>query len=167
MLLFCHLEQHDIAILMELFNLSVAGVDIPATWKNSVIIPILKAGKPQEQGRTYRKFSLLCLAAKSWSSTSLSSWKLWEHASSKHNLKQKHSTTSTLLHISVRVVLGFNQRNRTSRTIAIAVDISKSFNSTVSRHLIIKINHCSRLQHNLVRWLVAYLCGRKALCLYQ
>ena len=27
--------------------------------------------------------------------------------------------------------------------------------------------HCSRLRHNLVRWLLAYLCGRKASFLYQ
>ena len=41
--------ENGIAFLTELFNLSIAGYDIPAIWKNSVIIPILKAGKPQEQ----------------------------------------------------------------------------------------------------------------------
>ena len=61
---------------------------------------------------------------------------------------------------------GFNQRKSPSRTIAIVVDISKTFN-TVSHHLLIKMIYRSRLCHNLVRWLVAYLHGRKASCLYQ
>ena len=36
-------------LLTELFNLSVAGFEIPAIWKNSSIVPILKVGKPGEQ----------------------------------------------------------------------------------------------------------------------
>ena len=59
-----HLGPHCITILMELFNLSVAGVDIQAIWKNSVIIPILKSGKHREHGRSYRPISILCQAAK-------------------------------------------------------------------------------------------------------
>ena len=43
-----HLGEHGLGFLTELFNLSVAEVDTPAIWKNSVIIPILKAGKPQK-----------------------------------------------------------------------------------------------------------------------
>ena len=50
--------------------------------------------------------------------------------------------------------------------IAIAVDISKAFD-TVSHCLLIEIILRSRLCHNLARWLVAYLCCRKELCLYQ
>ena len=59
-----HLREHGLGFLTELFNLSVARVDIPAIWKNSVIIPILRAGKPREQYRSYRPFSLLWPAAK-------------------------------------------------------------------------------------------------------
>ena len=44
--------KNGIAFLTELFNLSITGIDIPAIWKNSVFIPILKAGKLWEQGRT-------------------------------------------------------------------------------------------------------------------
>ena len=34
---FRHLYEHGLTFLTELFNLSVAGVDIPAIWKNSII----------------------------------------------------------------------------------------------------------------------------------
>ena len=53
-----HLGEHGFAFLTELFNLSVAGVYIQAFWKNSVIIPILKAGKPRDQSRYFRSTSL-------------------------------------------------------------------------------------------------------------
>ena len=39
------LGDHGLAFLTELLNLSVAGVEIPAIWKNSIIIKILKAGR--------------------------------------------------------------------------------------------------------------------------
>ena len=64
MLHFYHLWEHVLAFLTEHFNLSVAGVDIPAIRKNTVIIFILKAGKPREQGRSYRPISLLFSSAK-------------------------------------------------------------------------------------------------------
>ena len=64
MLQLCHLGEHGLAFLTELFNLSVAWIDIPAIWKKSVIIPILKAGKPRDQGRKYSPISMLFLAVK-------------------------------------------------------------------------------------------------------
>ena len=86
--------------------------------------------------------------------------------SSQHGFKPRHFTALALLPISVRVVSGFNQRKPPSRTIAIAVDISKSFDK-VSHRLLIEMIHRSRLCHNLVRWLVAYLRGLRASRLYQ
>ena len=64
------------------------------------------------------------------------------------------------------MVSGFGHYKPPSRTITIAVDISKAFD-TVSHRFLIEIIHRSRLRRNLVRWLVAYLRGRKAFCLSQ
>ena len=63
----CHLVKHCLTFLSDFINLSVAGVDIPAIWKNSIIIPILKAEKLCEQGRSYSLITRL-------------SWRCWEHA---------------------------------------------------------------------------------------
>ena len=134
-----HLGPHGLAFLVELFNLSVSGINIPVIWKNSVIIPILKAGKPREQGRSYRPISLLCPAVKILERLILASIvEALDTCPSQYGFKPRHSTPSALLPISARVVFGFNQRKPHSRTIAI-----------------------------VVRWLVAYLRGRKASCLYQ
>ena len=81
MLHLCHLGAHGLAFLMELFNLSVAGINIQAIWKNSVIIPILKAGKSCEQGRSYCLISMLCPAVKILERLILpsivDSWRCW------------------------------------------------------------------------------------------
>ena len=74
-----------------------------------------------------------------------------------HGFKPRHSTASGQLPISARVVSGFSQRKLPSRTIAVAVDISKAFD-TVSHRLLNEMIHRFRLRHNLVR---------KASCLYQ
>ena len=71
-------------------------------------------------------------------------------------LQLRHSTASALLPIYAREVSGFNQRKLPSRTIAIAVDISRAFDKVFHR-LLIELIHRSRLRHNLVRSFVG--CG--------
>ena len=45
--------------LTDLFNLSVNCANIPVIWKQAIVVPILKPGKPAEQGNSYRPISLL------------------------------------------------------------------------------------------------------------
>ena len=57
-----HLKQlgpTGISYLCSLFNLSLASADIPSIWKQSIIIALLKAGKPASLGTSYRPISLL------------------------------------------------------------------------------------------------------------
>ena len=146
-----HLGEHGLAFLTEVFNLSVVGVDIPTIWKNSDKIQILKAGKPQDEGRSYRPISLLCPTVKILERLLLPS--IIEALGTRpfqHFFKPRCSTTSVPLPISARVVSGFNQLKPPS--IAIAVDISKAF-GTVSHRLLIEMIQRSR--HNLVRWLTS------------
>ena len=59
-----HLGPRGIQFLTRIFNISVSTASIPSIWKNSIIVPILKPGKPGNQGSSYRPISLLCPAAK-------------------------------------------------------------------------------------------------------
>ena len=130
-----HIGEQDLIFMTELFNLSVVGFDMdPVIWKNSVIIPIFKAGKPRDQGRSYRHISLL------WPSVKILEWLLLPSIvealgtrPSQHGFKPRHSTASAMLPISARVVSGFNQQKPCSRTIAMAVDISFSLTASSSR----------------------------------
>ena len=119
------------------FSTSVARINILAIWKSSVIIPILKAGKPCEQGRSYRPISLLCPAVKILERLILPAIvEALGTRPSQHGFKPRHSTASALLSISAMVVSGFNQCKPPRRTFAIAVDISKAFD-TISHRLLI------------------------------
>ena len=57
-------EVHIIAFLKDLFNLSIARVIIIIVPELIIIILILKAGKPREQGRSYHPISLHCQGAR-------------------------------------------------------------------------------------------------------
>ena len=60
-----HLGPRATAYLTALFfNDSVNSSRIPAIWKSSIVIPILKPGKDTSQGTSYRPISLICPAAK-------------------------------------------------------------------------------------------------------
>jgi hypothetical protein len=54
-----HLGPRALTFLTEIFNLSVNYANIPIVWKQAIIIPVLKPGKPADQGLSYRPISLL------------------------------------------------------------------------------------------------------------
>ena len=59
-----HLGPLGIQYLTSLYNLSFQQATIPAIWKHAIILPILKPGKPKDQGSSYRRISILCPAYK-------------------------------------------------------------------------------------------------------
>jgi hypothetical protein len=65
-----------------------------------------------------------------------------------------------------KVSEGFNFKKPASRTITVAVDISKAFN-TIDITLLLKQVANLDFHPNLVRWLASYLRGRQAACIYQ
>ena len=89
-----HLGEHGLAFLTELFYLLVAGVGIPAIWKNSVIILILKARKLLSPTVKILERLLLPTIVGALGTRF-----------SQHGFKPRHPTTSTLLPISDRVII--------------------------------------------------------------
>jgi hypothetical protein len=85
---------------------------------------------------------------------------------SQHGFVAFHSTTSALLPIVTKVANGFNQKQPSTRTATIALDISKAFDG-VDHTLLLKQISGSTFHSNIIRWLAAYLRGRRASCHYQ
>ena len=54
-----HLGPHAIKYLTALYNLSVRNVEVPAVWKQAIIIPLVKPSKPADTSTSYRPISLL------------------------------------------------------------------------------------------------------------
>ena len=162
-----NLGPNGISYLTSLFNLSIQSSDIPAIWKTSKIIPLLKPGKPPDSSTSYRPISLLCPAAKVLERLLLPylNNSLPTHPS-QHGFKPLHSTTSALLTLSNSIAEGFNQKQPPSRTLAAAIDLSKAFDS-VPIHLLISKISSTNLHPNIIRWFSTYLRGRMAYCSYN
>jgi hypothetical protein len=161
------LGPKGIHFLTVLINLSLSKSNIPAIWKQSIIIPLPKAGKPASQGSSYRPISLLCPAAKLIEKiiapiivTHLAP------ARHQHGFRSEHSTVSALIKIVSAIHRGFNEKAPFHRTILVCLDLSKAFDSVNIFKLIWKINN-STLPTDLKRWLNCYLKGRQCRTKFQ
>ena len=161
---FRNLGPSAVDYLTHIFNLSLKHCRIPSIWKMATIICLPKPGKPIDQGTSYRPISLLCPASKVLERLLLPSLQanlpVTEH---QHGFRQHRSTTTALLPITQQVVNGFNQRKPPLRTVALAIDFSKAFD-TVDHNQLIRMISGTPLNHNIVRWLSCYLRGRMSSC---
>jgi retron-type reverse transcriptase len=77
-----------------------------------------------------------------------------------------HSTVTVLLPLATKIAIGFNEKKPASRTATVSLDISKSFDS-ISHDLLLEKISTTTLHSNIIRWLLTYLRGRTAVCLFQ
>ena len=87
-------------------------------------------------------------------------------ADTQHGFRKGRSTTTALLPLAHQVASGFNQNCPPLRTVAMAVDFSKAFD-TVNHTALLRSLLNSTMDANTVRWLCTYLRGRTATCIYN
>lgn len=147
--------------LTDLLNLSVKSQVIPNIWKVGRIIPILKPGKPSDHGSSYRPISLLSPIAKLLEKLLLpiitENVELAEH---QHGFRKLRSTTTALQLIQHQIQHGLNARRPHERTVMIALDMSKAFDTVSHSKLIDKLLQ-STIPPYIVRWITNYLQGRQ------
>jgi hypothetical protein len=162
-----HIGPRTIAYLTELFNLSVCSANFPSIWKAAIVVPVLKPGKPANEGGSYSPISLLSPAVKVLQRLLLP---LISAALPKdktqHGFAAMHSCTTALLPIVTRVAIGFNDPKPARRIAICAVNISKVFDS-VNHKLLLQQISGTDLHPNLVRWLAAYLQDQSARCVWN
>ena len=153
--------------LTELFNLSVAKATLPAVWKRALVLPVLKPGKLPSEGPSYRPISLLCPASKVLERLIHPYLQdAFELNESQHGFRPRRSTTSALLPMVATIVDGFNEVKPPKRTLAVAIDLSRAFDTVNHDILLTKISE-TPLNSNLVRWLSTYLRGREQAVIYN
>ena len=147
--------------LTTLFNLSLAKADLPAIWKRSLVLPVLKPGKPATEGPSYRPISLLCPASKLLERLLLPTLQQnFPLNETQHGFRSDRSTTTALLPIVSDIAAGFNQRKPPMWTVLVSLDLSRAFDTVNHDKLLQKINATS-IHNNVKRWLSAYLKGRE------
>ena len=161
-----HLGPRGLAYLTHLYNLSYNGADIPAIWKEAIVIPLLKPGKVASMGPSYRPISLLSPAVKVMERLLLPEISRLPLAQSQHGFRPNRSTVTALLPLADRIAEGFNRPRPPFRTVTMALDLSKAFDVLDRIKLIVALAG-SNLRSNTIRWLSTYLKGRMASCRYN
>lgn len=156
-----HLGPIATNYITELVNTSMRTMQIPNIWKVGRIIPLPKPGKPANQGKSYRPISLLSPIAKLMEKLMLPT--LNENLVSsqhQHGFRKGRSTVTALQRIQDQIQRGLNQRKPNQRTIMVAIDLSKAFD-TVSHGKLLEYLNQSSLPPHYKRWLANYMQGRQ------
>ena len=162
-----NIGPHGINFLTELYNRSINSGVIPRIWKQGKIIPLLKPGKPADQGSSYRPISLLSPLAKILEALLLPSLndsiKLIDH---QHGFRKARSTTTALQDIKNHITTGLNKKPPVNRTVSVAIDLSKAFD-TVDHQLLLKDILDLQLNEYIKRFLCSYLRGRQTYVIFR
>ena len=162
-----HIGPLGLTYLTNTFNLALNTNTIPHMWKLANIIPILKPDKDHNTGTSFRPISLLSVISKTLEKALLPyiTNNIPQHHT-QHGFKAKHSTTTALHNINNTIASGFNQRIPPARTIAVALDMSKAFD-TVNIHTLTKKLLDTQIPPRLIKFIANYIKGRKAFTTYN
>ena len=156
-----HLGPNGIRFLTHIYNECVNTATIPALWKTGRIIPLLKPGKPTDVGSSYRPISLLSPLAKVLESILLPEITESIHlARHQHGFRKGHSTTTALHNINNFITEGLNKDKPVQRTVAVAIDLSRAFD-TVDHDILLDDIDELQLNGYIKRFLCAYIRGRQ------
>ena len=162
-----HLGPIALSHLAHLYTTSLNTNVIPQIWKLAKIVPILKPSKDAGIGSSYRPISLLSPIAKTLEKIIL------PHITNnipnlphQHGYKKAHSTTTALHSINNIITRGFNEKRPPSRTVMVALDMSKAFD-TVNIHKLIHKLHQTNIPPTILKYTANYIKGRKAYTTYQ
>ena len=162
-----HLGTNAINYLTKIYNLAIKTNTLPHMWKLAKIIPIPKPHKDLGESTSYRPISLLSPIVKTLEKVILpeitQNITNLEH---QHGFKANHSTTTALHKITNTITTGFNQKQPPDRTVVVALDMSKAFD-TVNVHKLINKVHNTNIPQNIQKFTANYLKGRKAYTLYN
>ncbi len=137
-------------------------IDVIVTLLHLLYYPTVKPGKPSDVGSSVKQISLLSPTVNILEALILPS--LTEAIALKdqeYGFRKGLSTTTALHDITVYINKGINQRKPVDdRTISVAIDLSKAFDTVDHAQLLEDINELN-LNSHIRRFLCAYLRGRQ------
>ena len=158
-----HLGQHMRGRLLALCNTCWQLGEVPQGWRNALVIPLLKAGKPAGQIGSYRPVSLTSCIAKVMER--LVAERLWFLAETRGWLSDDQAgfrrlrcTEDQVLRLVQGVSDGFQAR---ARTVAALLDYSQAFDKVWRERLLLELLERG-VPLTYVRWLRGFLLNRRA-----
>jgi hypothetical protein len=161
------LGPHAISFLTKIFNLCMKDSIIPSIWKTAKIIPLLKPGKPSDLGPSYRPVSLLSPAIKILEALLLPYVnEAVQLANHQHGFRKGRSTCTALQSILDHVNDGLNRGKPVHRTVSVAIDLSRAFDTVDHQILLDDIDQLN-LNDYIKKFLCNYLRGRQTYVLFR
>ena len=140
---------------------------IPHTWKLTNIVPIPKPNKDTDKGTSYRPISLLSVIAKTLEKSLLPyTTANIPNTPMQHGYKTQHSTVTAQHTLNNTVAKGFNQMAPPARTITVALDMSKAFD-TINIHTLIRKLLQTNIPSIIIKFIANYIKGHKAYTTYR
>ena len=129
--------------------------------------PIPKPYKDIDKGTSYMPTSLLSVITKTLKNSLLPFITAnIPNTQTQHGYKAQHSTVTALLTVNNTVAKGFNQMAAPARTITVALDMSKSFD-TINIHILIRKLLLTRIPGTIIKFIANYIKGRKSYTTYK
>ena len=161
-----HIGPLGLAFLTFMFKTALNKNPIPHTWKLANIVPILKPNKDTDKGTSYRPISLLSVIAKTLEKSILPYITAnIPNTPTQHGYNTQHSTV-TALHTLNTIAKEFNQMAPPARTITVALDMSKAFD-TINIHTLIRKLLQTKIPGIIMKLIANYIKGRKAYTTYH
>ena len=121
-----------------MYNIVLNTKTIPHLWKRTTIIPILKPYKDHNIGTNYRPMSLVSRIAKAIEKTHDIKHLFWSFfINMDSNITTQH--THCFDNICHQITKGFNNPRPPQRTVAVALDKSKAFDTVTIHQLILRL----------------------------
>ena len=150
-----HIGPLGLVFLTSMLKNALNTIIIPHIWKLGNIVPIPKPDI--DKGTSYRPISLLSVMAKTLEKSLL----LYITA----NTSTQHSTVTALHTVNNTVAKGFNQMAPPARTITVALDMSKAFD-TINIHTLIRKLLQTNIPDTIIKFIANYIKGCKAYTTY-
>ena len=150
-----HIGPLGLVFLTSMFKTALNKNIIPHTWKLANIVPIPKPNKDTDKGTSYRPISLLSVIAKTLEKSLLPYITAnIPNTPMQHRYKTQHSTVTALHTLNNTVAKEFNQMAPPARTITVALDMSKVFDTIKFRrhhnHIHTHKYECSQEIHTTI-----------------
>ena len=158
-----NLSQNNRRLLLELLNKMYQNGFVPEDWKNAVVVPIPKPGKPLDDPDGHRPISLTSCLAKA--EERMINTRLYWHLE-RNNYLPKHQAGfragySTKDHIIRLESAAKTALNDGKMTAAVFLDLTKAYDVAWINGILFKLTKM-KISGHLLKWLKNFLTGRTA-----
>ena len=157
-----HMSNKSKHVLLNLFNSIWEQGIIPTAWKESIIVPILKEGKPGYFASSYRPIALtsnLCKLMERMVTNRLR-WFLEKHKHLNINqsgFRQKRNTLDQLIRLSDDIVKSISVKGY---TLGVFMDFEKAYDMVWQKGLLYKVHHLG-IAGNMFNFIQSFLTERQ------